>query len=309
MQQHEIYEVAGYLTNPHTDIKYDVQVPPTKREEFELNYRELTAALPCRPGTGGYSVLGAHVDKYSVQYRFSYCPVGNVPVALRSISRDMSGNLNRKRVSNKKLLLALFGIGFKLGAFPDRRRVISRIPPGGIIRFEFGYVSASCYDELAPDKFEKGFSAVVAPQSKFLLQDRENTRLETSVRVGRSAAFRNHVLCAYQSQCCVCSNSLLDLSGIFETEAAHIVPKRVSGADDVRNGLALCRQHHWAFDRGMFGINSEYRIMVPPLIRAIKENASLSAHNGNSIVCPGDSTLAPHPSALQWHAQHILCRQ
>ena len=98
----------------------------------------------------------------------------------------------------------------------------------------------------------------------------------------------------------------MDLSGAYETEAAHIIPKRAAGADDVRNGLGLCRKHHWAFDRGMFGIEDDYRVIVPDGILSIPENASLGDHNGAIIQRPGNHGLAPHISALTWHREHIL---
>ncbi len=35
-----------------------------------------------------------------------------------------------------------------------------------------------------------------------------------------------------------------------EARAAHIKPRAMLGADDVRNGPALCLDHHWAWDQG-----------------------------------------------------------
>jgi len=29
------------------------------------------------------------------------------------------------------------------------------------------------------------------------------------------------------------------------------------------NGLALCKNHHWAFDRGWFGVDDDCRIVIP----------------------------------------------
>jgi hypothetical protein len=41
-------------------------------------------------------------------------------------------------------------------------------------------------------------------------------------------------------------------------QAAHIVPKNKNGTDDPRNGLTLCRAHHWAFDAGLFTPSNEF---------------------------------------------------
>jgi len=110
---------------------------------------------------------------------------------------------------------------------------------------------------------------------------------------------------AYDNQCCLCSDSLVDLSGVYETEAAHIVPKRLHGSDDVRNGLALCRKHHWAYDRGLFGINSDYSVVVPDKVSAISDNKSLARCHRSLMKVP-KSAPAPDISALEWHLEHIL---
>jgi putative restriction endonuclease len=50
--------------------------------------------------------------------------------------------------------------------------------------------------------------------------------------------------------CAVC-----DVANAKILEAAHIIPVDESGTDDPRNGLPLCRNHHYAFDESMFKIN------------------------------------------------------
>ena len=49
---------------------------------------------------------------------------------------------------------------------------------------------------------------------------------------------------------------------MIEAEAAHIIGKDVLGTDDPRNGLALSRTAHWAFDHGLFTISPEYELIV-----------------------------------------------
>ncbi|WP_244531481.1 HNH endonuclease [Halogranum amylolyticum] len=51
-------------------------------------------------------------------------------------------------------------------------------------------------------------------------------------------------------------------SGDPEVEAAHIYPRSENGADDPRNGLALCKLHHWAFDSGWLAVSDDYEILV-----------------------------------------------
>ena len=49
---------------------------------------------------------------------------------------------------------------------------------------------------------------------------------------------------------------------MWEVEAAHIVPHKLNGKDDVLNGLSLCRSHHRAFDAGSFTLQDDYRTQV-----------------------------------------------
>ena len=68
----------------------------------------------------------------------------------------------------------------------------------------------------------------------------------------RSRSFRLAVIEAYDYKCAVCGLKIYSPDSlIWEVEAAHIVPKREKGKDDLWNGLALCHLHHWAFDVGL----------------------------------------------------------
>ena len=51
-------------------------------------------------------------------------------------------------------------------------------------------------------------------------------------------------------------------AGNPEVEAAHIYPKKEGGSDDDRNGLALCKFHHWTFDTGWISVTDSHRIIV-----------------------------------------------
>lgn len=86
---------------------------------------------------------------------------------------------------------------------------------------------------------------------------REYARQETKRRL-HQPVFRGLVMRAYETRCAICSirhSVLLD--------AAHIVPdSEEDGVAAVRNGLALCKIHHAAYDSGIVGVDSDYRIGV-----------------------------------------------
>lgn len=67
---------------------------------------------------------------------------------------------------------------------------------------------------------------------------------------------------AYDHTCAVCGASRFSPEGNPEIEAAHIYPKRQDGSDDVRNGVALCKLHHWAFDTGWLSLSDEHEVLV-----------------------------------------------
>ena len=100
-----------------------------------------------------------------------------------------------------------------------------------------------------------------APQSDPTLTE-ETVEYTEHRRRARDAAFATVVKDAYDNTCAVCGSQRRSPDGIPEVEAAHIYPKREGGSDDPRNGLALCRLHHWAFDSGWFGLSDDYRIIV-----------------------------------------------
>src|SRR3546814_5875237 len=75
-------------------------------------------------------------------------------------------------------------------------------------------------------------------------------------RIARSRAFRKAVIAAYGGRCAMCGGGATAPDGRSEIEAAHVIPRGMAGADDVRNGLSLCRLHHWAFDNMLLGIST-----------------------------------------------------
>ena len=86
------------------------------------------------------------------------------------------------------------------------------------------------------------------------------------------------------------------------------MPRGLKGADDVRNGLALCRAHHWAFDRGVFGIDEAGKIFVAPKAAAKAENTNLVSFTGQSLSPPKPPFAAPSPKAFEWHMNEIVLK-
>jgi predicted restriction endonuclease len=73
----------------------------------------------------------------------------------------------------------------------------------------------------------------------------------------RDARFSRRVVDAYRGLCAMCG---LDVGLV---EGAHIYPVSAPGSsDEAWNGLALCANHHRAFDRHLVGVQPETSTIV-----------------------------------------------
>ncbi|WP_339105769.1 HNH endonuclease [Haloterrigena salinisoli] len=120
----------------------------------------------------------------------------------------------------------------------------------------------------------------------------------------RSSAFAKRVRDAYDQRCAICGTSRESPAGTVDIEAAHVYPKRENGRDHVRNGLALCRLHHWAFDAGWLAVTDDYRVLVAdrPDLEGYEEFARLE---GEKLTLPSAEAERPHAKFLAAHrARH-----
>ena len=78
----------------------------------------------------------------------------------------------------------------------------------------------------------------------------------------RSAGFRQAIMRLYDYTCAVCRLRIVTMDGESATDAAHIIPFHISQSNDVRNGVSLCKLHHWAFDKGLISLSETYQVVV-----------------------------------------------
>lgn len=142
---------------------------------------------------------------------------------------------------------------------------------------------------------------------RFSLFDNSAALKETRAQhYARSTVFRQQVAELYSYQCVLCKKALRTPDGKYEAEAAHIIPRGKRGADDARNGLLLCRSHHWAFDMGLFGFDSDRRVVVPKSVADASINKPLLDYVGQVLPTPNDPMRAAHDDALAWHLKNIV---
>jgi len=124
----------------------------------------------------------------------------------------------------------------------------------------------------------------------------------------RDPAFRRIVLQAYDERCSVCELKLITSSGISVIDAAHILPFSRFQNDDVRNGLALCKMHHWLFDHGLITVDKHYRIRVSNNIEREYPNRVISGLNNSDLTLPEEMEKIPSQVTLQWHREQIFTK-
>ncbi len=147
------------------------------------------------------------------------------------------------------------------------------------------------YEEvLIKNVAESDFSYEIAPE----LPEREDPT--------RSAAFRQQIMRLYDYTCAVCKLRIVKKDGRSATDAAHIIPFHLSYNDDIRNGISLCKLHHWAFDEGLISLNEDYEVMVSSsLPDRDPTDVFIIETRGDPIKLPEQRECYPAQDALEWH--------
>jgi predicted restriction endonuclease len=163
-------------------------------------------------------------------------------------------------------------------------------------------VSAAIEDEK--QRYEVVLYAELANEFRPFVQEDRVAYLASMPK--RDEAFREVLLKEYDYACAICEMKF-KVDNLYEAQAAHVVPKRRSGTDDPRNGLALCRAHHWAFDAGLFTLASDYTIVLSPLVqRADIRKFEMVSLAGQRLHQPQREVVLPHPTALAWHQANVF---
>jgi hypothetical protein len=133
----------------------------------------------------------------------------------------------------------------------------------------------------------------------------------------RNRAFKQAVREASDFRCAVCGMKIYSSNNLqWEVEAVHIVPHSKNGKDDLLNGLALCRLHHWAFDVGWFTLENNFKLLGSTRIKDLSTDLGKLGSDdfigqlseGNlRISLPKEPSFHPHPNAIKWHRENVFC--
>ena len=131
---------------------------------------------------------------------------------------------------------------------------------------------------------------------------------ENEKSVGRNIAFRRKVLEVYDSQCAACGLRIkLPEKDLTFVDSAHLIPFTLSRNDHPTNGIALCKNHHWAMDRFLIVPTPEGRWKASPVLdsrRSIGEK-DLCGLDDQPILPPHDDAFRPAMEGLEWRIKRL----
>jgi len=152
---------------------------------------------------------------------------------------------------------------------------------------------------------------IAEPATEAIAAIKRNTaEYKKSLAKGRSAKFRSDVLTGYRFTCAL-TGYRMNTDNEYLVEAAHIHTHSESGDNDPRNGLALTRDAHWMFDRGLWTVDYEDGVYVVRVAEGRFEDESpigrsLMQHHGGLLYFPSTQGLRPDPKRLAWHRSSVF---
>jgi len=141
---------------------------------------------------------------------------------------------------------------------------------------------------------------VEVQQQEILRSDKDIENIR-GAKLFTPVSFREFVLHAYDNKCAITGESI-QYKKLSNLEAAHIQPKAHAGTYLPCNGLALCRDLHWAFDKGLITITDDYTVVVHGDINS----TFLNKFHGKKIYIPSDPYFQPEKKFLKHHRENIF---
>lgn len=235
--------------------------------------------------TARFDVVRSHDDQNSPENPFFY---------LRSEGFWQASGIDGSPLARQPLVgeigrvFACFTDGFEiLVAIPENRR---RMREALVSRY---------FPQHAAELF--GPQPVREPESLKVAEDEAD--------YGRSPAFRRKILEIYDHQCAACGLRirLPETHDVSFIDAAHLIPFSESLNDHPSNGLALCKNHHWAMDRHLIAPCPDHHWQVAAVLdsRRSTGEAELLALSGKSLLLPRDQAFHPDPTALAWRCERL----
>jgi predicted restriction endonuclease len=159
---------------------------------------------------------------------------------------------------------------------------------GAVAEFENKVVALN-YGEEAEVKIDSSITKQMVASDEAVL-----------AKLFNPTSFRDFVMVSYETLCAITGTAIRH-EKLFNLEAAHIKPKSHGGLFLPNNGIALCRDMHWAFDKGFITLTSDYKVEVHQ--QATSE--WLKTFDGKYIRIPKEQFFQPSIENIKYHRSHV----
>lgn len=165
-----------------------------------------------------------------------------------------------------------------------------------LLQVYFGIQDAQIADQVPADPLSYELEKLKAEaHSKF--RTRKIREDQSDGYFVRHSLFPRIIKSLYNNSCAVCRLSVTTPTATSIVDAVHIMPFGIFHNDDPRNGMTLCKNHHWAFDTGGIGVDTEYKIIVSKQLSA----PLMFVLPNTTLLLPSDISCVPAQEALLWH--------
>lgn len=155
-------------------------------------------------------------------------------------------------------------------------------------------------------EISKQLESVVTEPFEIYHPDPDTDHRRTGFVQKREAGFSLAVRKNYRYTCALCGSRVTIPGGKSLVEGAHVIPWSQSYNDDPRNGLSLCRSHHWMFDHLLITIRNDFSIQLSKYLtrddNKVLETIKLS---DQLIKLPEKKKFSPAQEALQHHRERF----
>ncbi len=154
-------------------------------------------------------------------------------------------------------------------------------------------------------EFEEKVKKLAKPDDcEIVIDDTVTNKIATSVdnmaSLFNAVSFRDFIMVGYDNLCAI-TGTVIKYESYMNLEAAHIKPKSHGGLFLPNNGMALCRDLHWAFDKGFFTLDDDLKVVVHPKI----ESEYLNSFNGKRIRIPSNQFFVPDLDNVRYHRENV----
>ncbi|MGL5016782.1 MAG: HNH endonuclease [Luteolibacter sp.] len=146
-------------------------------------------------------------------------------------------------------------------------------------------------------------------QSSFINRQSNLLVADEPLEYGCSPAFRRKILSIYDHQCAACGLRIKLHAGndVSFIDAADLIPFSESQNDHPTNGLALCKNHHWAMDRNLIAPAPDHHWHVSKVLDPRRSNVEkdLIALSGQILLPPQDQAFHPGEKGLIYRLEKL----